>query len=166
MDKKYLTYNKIINLYCVFFYFYEWHDYHPSYLKAKYYSLFYNLPDNISVKRGKIISDYVPSIEMDILNFMAQLPHYEKRWGKLTNEEILICFSTFYLSNNVLSCDKLVSRYNDLYSSYSFINEDRQDGGLHTIHRFELNRFEEIYKKELNTYNRAHKIFKLKDTMG
>lgn len=163
MQKSYLTYNKVINLLCTFFYFYEWHDHHPSYLKAKYYSLFYNLPDKISVKRGKIISDYVSSVEMDILNFMAQLPHYEKKWGKLTNEEILICFSTFYLSNNVLTCDKLVSRYSDLYSSYSFINEESQKIGLHTLHKIEITKYEEKYKKELNVFNRISKINKLYD---
>ncbi|MFW6225830.1 MAG: hypothetical protein ACOC3V_02625 [bacterium] len=165
MGKTYLTYNKAINLLCVHFYFYDWHDFDSSYIREKYYRLFNNLPDKIKVKNRKIYSGYLS--DKDIEYFTVQLPIYEKKWKcKLNDNDLSIYFSLYHLSNGILTPSKLIERYNKLYSNYNFINEESQKSGLHIFHKMSVFDSEIRHKKELDILSRISKINKLKNMIG
>lgn len=156
----YLTEDKLINLLSVYYFNKDWHDNIIDYTKEKYFRLFNSLPDkNISVVKGVIKN----KINLNLSLFLDQLSIYKHRWkySELTDDDILVLFTTYYLSNGNLSPNFLIKRYSNMFSSFKYINDISQVYGLHKLAKQQIGEYKEFFNIDFCRINRFSKILKI-----
>ena len=150
--KEYLTYNKIINLWAIYFYHRDWHDQTLDYISEKYCRTFSSLPDKNSLTEKRIIE------------FNEQLNIYKKKWKykSISEQDVLMLLAVYHLSNGFMNLKHLVHRYNDLFTSYEFINEINQMYGLHELLKQTIQSYADRYESELLPYKRLSTIIRIR----
>lgn len=150
MDKNYLTYNKLVNLYVFFFLIYQWKDNRIDYIKEKYFLIFNSIPNKKIKSSEKFREEY---------NF------WDKRWKDfITKDEKKLVHGMFHMCNGFLTIDELINRYNELFDSYEYINDELQIRRLHKLSQKTVESWIFKNKDRLNNMIRLDKIRKIKNS--
>ena len=151
----YLTYNRIINLWATFFYHKEWYDQSLDYIAEKYGRVFSSLPDR----------DYRHTLpEKKIMDFDQKLHNFTKKWKykKLSDDDVRMLFTIDHITDGYTNLRHIVCRYNDLFTSYDYINDKSQLFGLHELLVQTIESYEERYVEEMKPYKRMSTLLKIR----